>query len=245
MRVLDANGVYFADLNKNIRDTLSAGETEIYLKNVAGQRYIGDGIKGRHKLIIEGVPGNDMAAYMDGPELVVKGNAQDAIANTMNSGRIIVHGNAGDTVGYGMRGGEIFIKGNAGYRVGIHMKEYGEKKPVLVIGGKTGDFLGEYMAGGIIIVLGMNSREDEELVGNLCGTGMHGGSIFIRGNVDPRKLGKEVAVVEPDDQELQVVQNYIKRFSQYFDVNYDSIMERKFLKLHAFNKRPYGNLYAY
>lgn len=36
----------------------------------------------------------------------------------------------------------------------FHMKEYKEKVPVLVIGGRTGSFLGEYQAGGIIVVLG-------------------------------------------------------------------------------------------
>ena len=54
-----------------------------------------------------------------------------------------------------MRSGKIFVKGNAGYRVGIHMKEYHEFYPKIIIGGKVGDFLGEYQAGGIIVVLGI------------------------------------------------------------------------------------------
>ena len=58
-----------------------------------------------------------------------------------------------------MRGGEIYVKGNVGWRSGIHMKSYLEKFPVIVIGGKAGDFLGEYMAGGIIILLGLDGRK--------------------------------------------------------------------------------------
>lgn len=54
-----------------------------------------------------------------------------------------------------MRGGEIYVRGNAGYRAGIHMKAYRDKRPVMVIGGRTGSFLGEYQAGGYIIVLGL------------------------------------------------------------------------------------------
>ena len=69
-----------------------------------------------------------------------------------------------------MRGGEIFVNGNAGYRAGIHMKAYREKKPILVIGGRTGSFLGEYQAGGLIIVLGLND-DGKNIVGNFPCTG--------------------------------------------------------------------------
>jgi len=48
---------------------------------------------------------------------------------------------------------------NAVFRVGVHMKEYGGRKPIIVIGGKAGGFLGEYMAGGIMLVLGLNGEE--------------------------------------------------------------------------------------
>lgn len=75
----------------------------------------------------------------------------------MNDGAIFVHGSSGDATGYAMRGGKIYVRGNAGYRAGIHMKAYREKQPVLIIGGEAGSFLGEYQAGGIIIVLGLGS----------------------------------------------------------------------------------------
>ncbi|MDQ2086190.1 hypothetical protein RBH29_07075 [Herbivorax sp. ANBcel31] len=245
MQTLNAEGLHFKELNKSIKNLIKSKETEIYLKNVQGQRYIGNALQGDHKITIEGTPGNDMAVYMDGPEIIVKGNVQDATANTMNRGRIIVYGNAGDATGYAMRGGEIFIKGDVGYRVGIHMKEFSDKKPVMVIGGKAGDFLGEYMAGGMVIVLGLNLSDDQEIVGNFCGTGMHGGVMYLRGSVKTWKLGKEVKLTEPDDEDLSIIKNYVKRFSKYFGINYNSIIKEEFTKLIAFNKRPYGNLYAY
>lgn len=37
------------------------------------------------------------------------------------------------------------------------MKAYEEKVPVMVIGGSVGSFLGEYQAGGRIIVLGLKN----------------------------------------------------------------------------------------
>jgi len=245
MRAIDAEGVHYAQLNKSIKEALHAGVKEVHLKNVEGQRYIGDGLTGNHRIVIEGTPGNDMAAYMNGVEIIVKGNAQDAAANTMNEGRIIIHGNAGDTLGYAMRGGEVFVKGNVGYRVGIHMKEYKEKMPVIVVGGKAGDFLGEYMAGGRIILLGLNLSDKEEICGNFCGTGMHNGAIYIRGSIDTFKTGKEVNFVDLDEEDMNFLEQNIKRFVDYFGYSYDYIMNKEFVKLISNNKRPYGNLYAY
>jgi len=85
-----------------------------------------------------------------------------------------------------MRGGKIFVRDNVGYRSGIHMKEYKDKVPVLVIGGTAKDFLGEYMAGGIIIVLNIDKEGNDlgKIKGRFIGTGIHGGSIYIRGDVD-------------------------------------------------------------
>lgn len=37
---------------------------------------------------IEGVPGEDLAAFMDGPRIIVHNNAQDGVGNTMNSGQV-------------------------------------------------------------------------------------------------------------------------------------------------------------
>src|SRR4030065_601948 len=133
----------------------------IHVRKVYGQRYIGTGLKGSMELHLYGTPGNDLAAFMDGPTVYVHGNAQDGVGNTMNSGKVVVYGRAGDIAGYSMRGGKIFIRDDAGYRVGIHMKEYGSQKPVLVVGGTAQDFLGEYMAGGIMVILGLTFKEGD------------------------------------------------------------------------------------
>lgn len=245
MKVIDAHEVNYMNLNCLIRDSLASGENDILLKNVNGQRYIGDGLTGTQRITINGTPGNDMAAFMNGTEIIVNGNAQDGVANTMNDGRIIINGNAGDALGYAMRGGEVFVKGNVGYRVGIHMKEYKDKVPAIIIGGKAGDFLGEYMAGGVIILLGLNIGDGEEMVGSYCGTGMHGGVTYIRGSIEPYKLGKEVKPVDPDENDLKLIKEYVTRFVNYFGFSYEYIINKGFTKLIPYNKRPYGNLYAY
>ena len=91
------------------------------------------------------------------------------IGNTMNDGRVIVHGNSTDITGYSMRGGKIFIQGEVGYRVGIHMKAYKEKQPLIVIGGKAGDFFGEYMAWRQSGFAGIGPEAERTAHGRLCG----------------------------------------------------------------------------
>ncbi len=235
---LDAKGIYYQELNRKIRQAIESGEKEIILDNVSGQRYIGGGIKAAVKMRINGTPGNDLAAFMDGPEIIVFGNGQDAIGNTMSAGKVVIHGDAGDIVGYGMRGGKIFIKGNVGYRVGIHMKEYKDIKPTIVIGGNTGDFLGEYMAGGILVVLG-------EEVGNFCGTGMHGGVMYVNGSIPEHKLGKEVKVLTLDREDEEKLEKILREYAEDMVLEYRQLARIRFTKLVAGSTRPYGKLYAY
>ena len=171
--LLDATDLDYAALNEEIKQ---CGE-KVQICNCLGQRFIGAGLSGKD-ITVSGIPGNALGAYLNGAEITVHGNAQDAVGDTMNAGKIVIHGNIGDAAGYAMRGGELFVQGNAGYRAGIHMKEYGEKVPVLVIGGCAGSFLGEYQAGGIIMVLGLN-RGEKRIVHNFPCTGMHGGKLIL------------------------------------------------------------------
>jgi len=243
---IDGKGVHYRELNELIKTKADEGETEFYLDNINGQRYIGTGLSNPGiKMHVNGVPGNDLATFLNGPEIVVYDNAQDAICNTMNSGQVTVHGHAGDVLGYGMRGGRLFIKGDVGYRVGIHMKEYKKQVPVIVAGGTAGDFLGEYMAGGILIILGLDRKPGVPLTGDYLGTGMHGGVIYLRGDVDPANLGKEVAVFDVTDEDWKVLCTHLQDFCASFDFDYNEVSSEKFYKLLPVSHRPYGRLYAY
>jgi glutamate synthase domain-containing protein 3 len=243
---IDAKGMHYKELNEEIEKKLNEGYKKIKLINVNGQRYIGAGLTFPDRTIeIYGVPGNDLGVFMNGLNIRVYGNAQDGVGNTMNDGEIVIYGSCGDIIGYGMRGGKIFIKGNVGYRVGIHMKEYKDKIPVIVVGGTAGDFLGEYMAGGRIIILGLEEENDENLCGYFCSTGIHGGIIYFRGKIPEYKLGKEGKILEIDEEDKDFLDENVKRFSEYFNIDYDYIMKKPFLKVIPFNKRPYGKLYAY
>jgi glutamate synthase domain-containing protein 3 len=125
------------------------------------------------------------------------------------------------------------------------MKEYQEKKPVLVIGGTAQDFLGEYMAGGILILLGLDLKEGERHKANFIGTGMHGGVIYLRGAIDDFQLGKEVGIAELEEEDRQVLQQFVGEFAAHFGYDAGGILKLKFTKLFPLRLRPYGRLYAY
>lgn len=245
MRSIDARGMDYGKLNKLIYQNINAGENNIVLNNIRGQRYIGAALSDDIKITINGVPGNNLAVCMNGPTIIVNSNGQDGVGNTMNAGKIVINGDVGDIVGHSMRGGKIYIKGNAGYRSGIHMKSYEKLCPVMIIGGNAEDFLGEYIAGGIIIVLGLGGREKGPVVGNYVGTGMHGGTIYIRGKVKEFQLGKEAMVVELDKEDIRTLRRHLREYCRVFSLELDEILKENIVKLVPQTNRPYKGIYAY
>ena len=234
---IDANGKDFKELNELIR-----GSDEVTVDNCLGQRFIASGMSGKI-ITINGVPGNALGSYLNGAEITVNGNAQDAAGDTMNDGKIIIHGNVGDAAGYAMRGGEIYVEGNAGYRAGIHMKAYKEKLPVMVIGGVCGSFLGEYQAGGLIIVLGRNP-DSAPIVSNFCGTGMHGGKIFLRCDEINFNLPKQVKTRRAEPEDLEEIKPYIDNYCKYFGCDSSEILAENFFILSPDSGNPYKQLYV-
>jgi glutamate synthase domain-containing protein 3 len=243
---IDARDLQYRELNQQVREAVAAGEREFELLNVNGQRYIADGVKGDVRFDIRGVPGNDLGAFMDGPSIVVHGNAQDAVGNTMNAGRIVVHGHAGDVLGYGMRGGELFVRGDVGYRVGIHMKAFRDRRPVVVAGGSAGDFLGEYMAGGMVVVLGLvGMLPGQPIIGRWCATGMHGGVIYLRGEVDPALVASQSATIAAvDESDCDRLRPYVEEFCKLFEIDRAAAFEPGFTRIAPVSHRPFGTKYA-
>jgi len=239
---IDADGMHYKDLNSLLRGIGSNGAERIEIHNVCGQRYIGTDLGAEVQIDIYGTPGNDLGAFMNGPRIVVHGNAQDGCGNTMNDGKIVVHGNAGDITGYSMRGGKIFVRDDVGYRVGIHMKEYQGKKPQLVIGETGQDFLGEYMAGGVIIMLGLNLPEGECCKARFVGTGMHGGVIYERGDI--LEVGKGTKVMKVGKRDMRVIESLVKEYCEHFGADFEKVMSARFRKIVALSKRPYEALYS-
>lgn len=242
----------YKELNAMINDAINTNYRNIVLNNVCGQRFIGAALQGHIEITINGIPGNDLGIFMDGPTIRVNGNCEDQSGNTMNEGTILIDGDGGDVLGLSSRGGKIYIKGDVGYRVGIHMKEYKDKSPILIIGGTSKDFLGEYMAGGKIIVLGLKILQDGSIIesphsicGTELGTGIHRGTIYLRTDeVLDDKLGIGAKISELSKEEHNEISQYIAEFCSIFEIPLDIVWNKSFQVIKPISKRPFGGNYC-
>lgn len=237
--VIQAELLDFQAINEAIR---SAGNSPVEIHGCCGQRYIGDGLADQ-QVEIFGTPGNALGAYLDGGTILVHGNAQDAVGDTMNEGLICIDGLSGDATGYSMRGGSIFVHGNVGYRAGIHMKEYGEQKPLLVVGGTAGSFLGEYQSGGTILVLGLHSKAPVP-VNNFCGMGMYGGRIYLRAENLPADFSSRLTSRPAEEADLKEIQPALEQFCRLFGESMEEIRKKPFYVITPNSSSPYQQLYA-
>ncbi|UCH89897.1 MAG: hypothetical protein JSV49_04435 [Thermoplasmata archaeon] len=241
---------YF-ELNEKIHRAANEGYKNITVKNVYGQRFICAGMEHKDvKVDIYGTPGNDLGVFMDGPTIEVHGSAEDQAGNTMNAGTIIIHGNAWDVTGLAARNGKIFVRGNGGYRIGIHMKEYREFRPIVVYGGAAKEFFGEYMAGGVLVALGLKFDNGnvsdlplKDVVRGSLGSGIHGGAIFVRGNVPEHYLGVSAKIQPFTEEDRKVLTPVFEEFCNYFNVDMDRIWARDITKIAPSSSRPYGAYY--
>ena len=236
--LLEATDLDYTALNNAIR----AASDDCRITNCLGQRFLGAGMADK-SITIEGIPGNALGAYLNGADITVLGNAQDAVGDTMNEGRIVIHGSVGDAAGYAMRGGKIFVRGSAGYRAGIHMKAYREKHPCLVIGGRAGSFLGEYQAGGTIVVLGLHT-DGKPIVSNFPGAGMHGGKMFLRSDCKGIRFPKQVSCHPAQAEELDALRPILEEYCGCFGLDFRELLAAPFTVVTPNSADPYKQMYV-
>ena len=137
----------------------------------------------------------------------------------------------------------IYLHGEIGYRTGIHIKQYKDKKPLLVAGGCAGSFLGEYQAGGTIIILGLNSGGAVP-TGNFCGMGMHGGKIFLRCENPPKRIADRLICTRADTKDLEEIAPALDRFCELFGESRAAIDALPFYVITPDSSNPYKQLYT-
>ncbi len=240
---IDAKELHYTPLNQQIRKAVREGAGKITVRNLMGQRFIADGLKGDVALDLHGVAGGDLGMFMSGPHITLYGNADHAPGNTMDAGSIVIHGSAGDAVAHSMRGGKIFVRDTIGYRGGIHMKQYLDKCPVLVLGDSARSFLGEYMAGGLILVLRQSpdSMDDERGIGS----GIHGGEIFIRGKIGDDCLGVGTKKDFCTNEGITRIIPLIHEFAAKFGIDPDPLLKSEYTRISPASARPFANKYTW
>lgn len=258
--------LYHRDLNVQIRKAILDGFDWIVLRNVMGQRFIGAGMEKNCTIEIFGDAGLDLGVFSNNLNIIVHGSSEYLLGNTLNGGEIVVYGDSWDITGMGARDGRIFIMGEGGSRIGIHMKEFGDMRPVICYGGTVKQYCGEYMAGGIIVVLGLDFKDaiidskkpvgkdnidgrkiknaKGDIVQSDLGGGIHGGAIYIRGKVPDSLLGVYAVKGEVDDADKEILKPIIERFCELFNVSPEFVWDASFTKVWPVSSRPFGKHYT-
>ena len=123
------------------------------------------------------------------------------------------------------------------------MKEYGEKIPALVIGGCAGSFLGEYQAGGVIMVLGLN-RGNKRIVHNFPCTGMHGGKLILRGECADIQFPSQVSARTASEEDMTLIRRLIEKYCSLFNADCEEILDAPFTVITPDSANPYKQMYV-
>lgn len=113
-----------------------------------------------------------------------------------------------------------------------------------MLGGRAGSFLGEYQAGGYIIVLGLSSHSPT-VVERFCATGMHGGKIFLRCDQLPYDLPRQVIAKKADGQDLSEIEEYLEEYAREFGASQTEILKKGFYVLTPDTQNPYQQIYTH
>ncbi len=187
-----------------------AGDDPVYVKitGSCGQR---TGSMGFPNTTIEimGPASDDIGWLNAGAEIIVHGNASNGAANAMAQGRISVAGNLGAR-------GMTMTKENPRF-----------EPPELWVLGSTGDYFGEFMAGGTAVVCGWQPQNEENVLGYRPLVGMVGGRVFFRGPIKGYSQGDAIMVSISDDEWSWLSENlkaFLKRVGK--DEAYTKLVRR-------------------
>ncbi|MCU0597862.1 MAG: FAD-dependent oxidoreductase [Desulfobacterales bacterium] len=147
-----------------------------------------------------------------GTRIEAMGPASDDVGWLNAGAQIIVRGNAGNGVANAMAQGKVYIAGNIGAR-GMTMTKHNPKHapPELWVLGSAGDYFGEFMAGGIAVICGIDGQSPDNILGYRPLVGMVGGRVFFRGRHGG--YSKSDAKLMPiDDADWKWLEENLKKF---------------------------------
>jgi NADPH-dependent glutamate synthase beta subunit-like oxidoreductase/glutamate synthase domain-containing protein 3/NAD-dependent dihydropyrimidine dehydrogenase PreA subunit len=173
-------------LEEQIQEAVAAGRRSIEV-HAFGQHGIGGRLwrAGNEpvRLKVMGHPGQRVGS-MGFPSTLIEvlGPASDDVGWLNAGAEIVIHGNAGNGCANAMAQGKIYIAGNIGAR-GMTMTKHNPRfaPPELWVLGSSGDYFGEFMAGGIAVICGHEPQTADNVLGYRPLVGMVGGKVFFRG----------------------------------------------------------------
>lgn len=193
----DAHGKLAREINRQIKDLIAAGETQIAVLHCEAQHNLAVGILTPVSIGFEGSVGYYCGGLIDGPAIEIHGSAGWGLGESMISGCIRVRGNAGNSCAASIRGGTVIVHGSVGARAGISMKG-----GLLIIERDSGYMTGFMMQKGAIVVCGN--------AGPALADSMYEGVVYVGGEIED--LGNDAVVSEPDAGDWKFLRENLARW---------------------------------
>ncbi|MFZ2633938.1 MAG: FAD-dependent oxidoreductase [Desulfosalsimonadaceae bacterium] len=138
----------------------------------------------------------------------IMGPASDDVGWLNAGAHIVVHGHAGNGLANAMAQGKVFVGGNTGARAMTMTKRNPRfPHPEVWVLGSVGDYFGEFMAGGIAVICGVDGQDPENVLGYRPLVGMVGGQVFFRGPHKGFSTADAGLVAISDDQWAWLTEN--------------------------------------
>ncbi|OYT27360.1 MAG: hypothetical protein B6U97_01940 [Candidatus Altiarchaeales archaeon ex4484_96] len=84
-----------------------------------------------------------------------------------------------------------------------------------------------------------------DIVQFYLGAGMHGGAIYVRGDVSDEYLGVYASKKEFTEADMRLLEPYLKRYSVLFNTPLGLLKARGFTKIAPVSSRPFGKVYSH
>ncbi|MCB9481322.1 MAG: FAD-dependent oxidoreductase [Desulfobacteraceae bacterium] len=208
-------------LEENIQNAVEAGERNLRIYAL-GQHAIGGRLwkAGSEKINVQifGSSGQRVGCFgFPNTYIEVNGPASDDVGWLNAGAEIVVKGNAGNGVCNAMAQGKVMIAGSIGSR-GMTMTKHNPRfePPELWVLGSTGDYFGEFMAGGKAVICGYNPQDEENILGYRPLVGMVGGKVFFRGKIKGYSSG-DAKLRNVNDREWEWLEENLKIFLEKTD----------------------------
>ena len=74
---------------------------------------------------------------------------------------------------------------------------------------------------------------------------MHGGTIYVRGEVEPWQCGPEVSKSAATDEQKAELNLVLADYCSTFEMSMDEVLAAPFTRIAPTGSRPYAGLYTY
>ena len=103
--------------------------------------------------------------------------------------------------------------------------------------------MGEYQAGGLILVLGLHT-DGRPVVHFFPCTGMHGGKMVFRGDVSNIRFPDQVSLHSATAEDMAEIRPYVQEYARLFGRDADALLRDPYTVVTPGSSNPYQQMYV-